>query len=147
MKVEQLLSKLPPHLRRDGELILAHLLGRRVSSLPLLESDLPPETIDRFRELMERRIEGVPTAYLLGEWDFYGRKPPNDRCRSEPLRGFPYPRKRPSARSTGQDGGPCGGHVWTGRRQKVQLCGFKSSLCSRRKSGSISCPGVSLPSK
>jgi len=73
MKVEQLLSKLPPHLRRDGELILAHLLGRRVSSLPLLESDLPPETIDRFRELMERRIEGVPTAYLLGEWDFYGR--------------------------------------------------------------------------
>ncbi len=73
MKARQLLSKLPPHLRRDGELILAHLLGRKVSSLPLLESDLSPETVRRFRELMDRRIEGVPTAYLLGEWDFYGR--------------------------------------------------------------------------
>lgn len=27
----------------------------------------------RFRALLARRLEGMPLAYLLGEWDFYGR--------------------------------------------------------------------------
>lgn len=26
----------------------------------------------RFRELLERRVEGEPAAYLIGEWEFYG---------------------------------------------------------------------------
>lgn len=27
---------------------------------------------ERFRELLERRVEGEPAAYLIGEWEFYG---------------------------------------------------------------------------
>ncbi len=74
MKAKQLLLNLPPHLRRDGELILAHLLGVKASQLPLLlESDVPPSVRDRFHNLLKRRHEGVPTAYLMGEWDFFGR--------------------------------------------------------------------------
>ena len=25
----------------------------------------------RFNELLERRVEGEPAAYLIGEWEFY----------------------------------------------------------------------------
>ncbi|MBO4407149.1 MAG: HemK family protein methyltransferase, partial [Clostridia bacterium] len=32
-----------------------------------------PEEEARFRALLQKRLEGTPLAYLLGEWDFYGR--------------------------------------------------------------------------
>lgn len=40
-----------------------------------LRPSLPvtPEEEARFRALLARRLEGTPLAYLLGEWDFYGR--------------------------------------------------------------------------
>ena len=40
-----------------------------------LRPSLPvtPEEESRFRALLARRLEGTPLAYLLGEWDFYGR--------------------------------------------------------------------------
>ncbi len=74
MKVKELLSRLPRELRRDGEIILSHLLRVETSRLPLLlESEVPPEIEGRFRELIKRRGEGVSVAHLIGEWDFYGR--------------------------------------------------------------------------
>ena len=40
-----------------------------------LHPSLPvtPDEEARFRALLARRLEGMPLAYLLGEWDFYGR--------------------------------------------------------------------------
>ena len=74
MKVRQLLQSLPSHLRRDGEIILAHLLRRRPGELYLLlEEDLSPEVEKDFRELIGKRKEGISVAHLIGEWDFYGR--------------------------------------------------------------------------
>lgn len=32
----------------------------------------PADVIERFQGLMERRLKGEPTAYLLGEWTFHG---------------------------------------------------------------------------
>lgn len=34
---------------------------------------LDPETIARARAMAERRLNGEPLAYILGEWDFFGR--------------------------------------------------------------------------
>ncbi len=74
MKVKQLLSNLPEKLRRDGEIILAHLLRVKPSELHLLEDEeVDSDTASRFFRLLERREGGEPTAYIIGEWDFFGR--------------------------------------------------------------------------
>jgi len=74
MKVKQLLQTLPLHLRRDGEIILAHLLKVRPSELYLiLEEEVHPELGRDFGELIKRREEGISVAHIIGEWDFYGR--------------------------------------------------------------------------
>lgn len=74
MKVRQLLSKLPRDLKRDGEILLAHLLKIRPAELGLhLDREIPPEVVDTFEGLLRKRLEGVPVAYLIGEWDFFGR--------------------------------------------------------------------------
>jgi len=74
MRVRQLLSKLPRDLRRDGEILLAHLLRIRPAELGLhLDREIPTEVVDTFEDLLRKRLEGVPVAYLIGEWDFFGR--------------------------------------------------------------------------
>jgi len=74
MKVRQLLSKLPRNLRRDGEILLAHLLKIKPAELGLhLDREIPPEMVSAFEDLLSKRLEGVPVAYLIGEWDFFGR--------------------------------------------------------------------------
>ncbi|NPA41828.1 MAG: peptide chain release factor N(5)-glutamine methyltransferase [Aquificae bacterium] len=74
MKLRQLLFSLPQEIRRDGEIILSHLLKTKPSNLPLLlESEVSPDLLHKFRTLIEKRRRGYPTAYLIGEWDFYGR--------------------------------------------------------------------------
>ena len=35
-------------------------------------SEVTAEVIDRFSEIIEKRISGIPLQYCLGEWDFYG---------------------------------------------------------------------------
>lgn len=58
--------------RLDGELLLAHVLGRARSYLyawPEREIDAAAEA--RFRDLLARRTAGEPVAYLLGERDFW----------------------------------------------------------------------------
>ncbi|WP_457600924.1 peptide chain release factor N(5)-glutamine methyltransferase [Hydrogenivirga sp.] len=74
MKLKQLLLGLPEKLRRDGEVILAHLLGTSPSRLHLLlESEASPDLQREFKRLIEKREEGVSVAHLIGEWDFFGR--------------------------------------------------------------------------
>lgn len=61
-------------LRRDGELILAYLLKKKPSELPLIfEEETPPDIERKFTELIKIRQEGVSVAHIIGEWDFYGR--------------------------------------------------------------------------
>ncbi len=74
MKLRELISSLPQELRRDGEIILAKLLKVEVPKIPLLlESEIPESTRENFKKLIRERSRGIPTAYLIGEWEFYGR--------------------------------------------------------------------------
>lgn len=59
--------------RLDAELILAHLLGWPRARL-LAERDyvVPDDLAATFAELLSRRAEGEPVAYLVGHKEFYG---------------------------------------------------------------------------
>ncbi len=57
----------------DAELLLAHALGiGRPELLARLREELPSGCEPRFKELVMRRAEGVPIAYLTGLAHFYG---------------------------------------------------------------------------
>ncbi|AKJ31288.1 peptide chain release factor N(5)-glutamine methyltransferase [Caldimonas brevitalea] len=63
--------------RLDAQLLLAHLLGlpaaRARAWLLAHDTDpLAPAVASRYAELVERRLDGVPLAYLVGEKEFYG---------------------------------------------------------------------------
>lgn len=60
--------------RLTAELLLAHALGCDRVRL-YLDFDKPIGEVElaRYRELVRRRAEGEPTAYLLGRREFYGR--------------------------------------------------------------------------
>lgn len=60
--------------RLEAELLVAHALGLGRLEL-FLRLDQPVEECEvvRGRELLVRRAKGEPTAYLLGEREFYGR--------------------------------------------------------------------------
>lgn len=58
--------------RLDAELLLAHVLGCERIQLYTAFDALPDETARTgFRELVRRRAEGVPVAYLVGRREFY----------------------------------------------------------------------------
>ncbi len=59
--------------RLDAEILLANVLNCRRLQL-YIDSDkiLPLESILRFNELIKRRLEGSPVAYLTGTKDFMG---------------------------------------------------------------------------
>jgi release factor glutamine methyltransferase len=78
----QLLAEARPRLAatsfgappREAALLLGRLLG--LSEAQVLahgEREVPEETAERFRSLLERRLRGEPVAYLLGERELYGR--------------------------------------------------------------------------
>lgn len=80
--ISQLLAEARPRLAatafgappREAALLLGWLLG--LSEAQILahgEREVPEETAERFRSLLERRLTGEPVAYLLGEREFYGR--------------------------------------------------------------------------
>ncbi len=74
MKVKDLLKEIPKHLRRDAQLILAHLLRVSPPQIYLLEErELSEEDLKTFRHLLARRERGEPTAYIIGEWEFFGK--------------------------------------------------------------------------
>jgi release factor glutamine methyltransferase len=80
--IDQLLAEARPRLAatsfgapaREASLLLGRVLG--LSEAQILahgEREVPEEAAERFRQLLERRLTGEPTAYLFGEREFYGR--------------------------------------------------------------------------
>lgn len=58
--------------RLDAELLLAHAAGCPRIGLYTAFEELPSENVrTTFRELVRRRAEGTPVAYLLGRREFY----------------------------------------------------------------------------
>lgn len=58
--------------RLDAEVLLAHALGRPRIALYTAFDEAPPEELrGAFRDLVRRRAEGVPVAYLVGYREFY----------------------------------------------------------------------------
>ena len=59
--------------RLDAEILLAHVLNcRRLDLYVDSEKKLPLETVLRFNELINRRLEKIPVAYLTGTREFMG---------------------------------------------------------------------------
>ncbi len=58
--------------RLDAEVMLAHVLDwQRVQLYTHFEEELSERSRARFRELVRRRAEGSPVAYLVGRKEFY----------------------------------------------------------------------------
>src|SRR5262245_48094636 len=58
--------------RLDTEVLLAHALGcRRIDLYARYDEPASEEARGRFRELVRRRVEGCPVAYLVGRKEFY----------------------------------------------------------------------------
>jgi release factor glutamine methyltransferase len=58
--------------RLDAEVLLAHALDCKRIELYTRHDEVPAEEArQRFRELVRRRIEGCPVAYLVGRKEFY----------------------------------------------------------------------------
>src|SRR6266705_6282454 len=62
------------HPRLDAEVLLAHAAGcKRIDLYGMRFSEAAtPEVRQRFRELIRKRLEGCPVAYLVGRKEFYG---------------------------------------------------------------------------
>ncbi|MDK1022376.1 MAG: peptide chain release factor N(5)-glutamine methyltransferase [Candidatus Hydrogenedentes bacterium] len=55
--------------RLDAEILLAHAMNlSRAQLLARLREEAPP---GNFEELLNRRLDAEPIAYILGEWEFY----------------------------------------------------------------------------
>ncbi|MEM7311327.1 MAG: peptide chain release factor N(5)-glutamine methyltransferase [Planctomycetota bacterium] len=60
--------------RLEAELLVAHALQLdRLKLFLNLERPVTRDEVARARELLVRRAQGAPTAYLVGEREFYGR--------------------------------------------------------------------------
>ena len=71
---EQQLLLVSESARLDGEVLLAHSLGQSRSHLRAWPEKTIPATESRlFEELIRKRHQGTPVAYLLGEREFWSR--------------------------------------------------------------------------
>lgn len=58
--------------RLDSEILLAHCLGRdRAYLMTWPERELEPQQLDCFRDLVRKRLQPQPVAYLIGSREFY----------------------------------------------------------------------------
>lgn len=58
--------------RLDAEVLLAHALGcRRIELYTRYEEPAGDEVRERFRDLVRRRVEGCPVAYLVARKEFF----------------------------------------------------------------------------
>jgi release factor glutamine methyltransferase len=58
--------------RLDTEVLLAHALGcRRIELYTRYDESASDEARERFRDLVRRRVEGCPVAYLVGRKEFF----------------------------------------------------------------------------
>ncbi|NVJ50004.1 MAG: peptide chain release factor N(5)-glutamine methyltransferase [Gammaproteobacteria bacterium] len=56
----------------DAEIIIAHGLGKTRSWLKAFADEtLTSQQLAELHALLERRVQGEPVAYILGEWEFY----------------------------------------------------------------------------
>jgi release factor glutamine methyltransferase len=68
------LGHLPDTPRLDAEVLLMHILGKDRAYLRAWpERVLSPDQAERYRQLIERRAEGRPVAYLTGQREFWSR--------------------------------------------------------------------------
>ncbi len=60
--------------RLDAEVLLAHVVGcKRIDLYGMRHSEVADtDTKQKFRELIRKRLEGCPVAYLVGRKEFYG---------------------------------------------------------------------------
>jgi release factor glutamine methyltransferase len=59
--------------RLDAELLLAHVLGvNRAAVLTRPDQQLTPKELTRYRDLVGRRAQREPLAYILGHREFFG---------------------------------------------------------------------------
>jgi release factor glutamine methyltransferase len=59
--------------RLDAEVLLAHALGcKRIELYTRYDEPPAADARRRFRELVRRRVEGCPVAYLVGHKEFFG---------------------------------------------------------------------------
>ncbi len=60
--------------RLDAEVLLAHAVGcKRIDLYGIRFGEVAtPEVRNQYRELIRRRLEGCPVAYLVGRKEFYG---------------------------------------------------------------------------
>lgn len=67
-------SKLPIlNARLDAQILLSHILGKERSYLYMYpEQELDPAQEARWQELLARRMQNEPIAYLIGKKEFYG---------------------------------------------------------------------------
>jgi release factor glutamine methyltransferase len=57
---------------KETSILLAHALGWPRLDLYMRQDEEPPEDArQRFRDLVKRRVEGCPTAYLVGSKEFF----------------------------------------------------------------------------
>jgi release factor glutamine methyltransferase len=59
-----------PSPRVDAEILVAHVAGLQRSQLYSSSDELTDDQLVRLRELVERRRNREPLAYILGEWGF-----------------------------------------------------------------------------
>lgn len=60
--------------RVNAEVLLGHVLGlRRVELYARFDREVEPDRLDAFRELVRRRVGGVPLQYLTGSVEFCSR--------------------------------------------------------------------------
>lgn len=83
MKLQEVLTKTTQFFkeknfhspRLDAELLLAHGLGlERIQLYLKFDQPLSEVELARCRDLVRRRTQGEPIAYILGHRDFYGRR-------------------------------------------------------------------------
>ena len=81
MRINELLRKATAKLdaagiesaRLDAEVLLAHVLNcRRLYLYVDADKNVSHEQINRYKNLIERRIEKIPVAYLTGQREFFG---------------------------------------------------------------------------
>lgn len=60
--------------RLDAEVLLAHAVGcKRIDLYGIRHADLAtPEQRQKYRDLIQKRLEGCPVAYLVGSKEFFG---------------------------------------------------------------------------
>src|SRR5437868_7844111 len=74
--------------RLDAEVLLAHAVGcKRIDLYGLrFAEESTPEVRHKYKELIRRRVEGCPVAYLVGKKEFHGLEFEVGPARSEERR-------------------------------------------------------------